>query len=222
MSYFKSLLLMLCIANCGLSSSSGNNNNQNLTPEQKVRRSLSEQTWGTTCLNNGHSRFIVGEYHFVYFSQYNTATSEVTYFPLADNTCSGVPSYALTVGTGHFTFGHVDGETDTSDDISTKFGTAKKLNYSISSVTIIPYDTDGISLATSCGVSSPSLNTAYDISGCLAVNVPTTGSTAYTLLYVDDAVTTFTIEVGGTNYSSPNSRPTDFSFQAPGFLIYTF
>jgi hypothetical protein len=216
---FKSLLLLLFITGCGLGGSSGNQN-QNFTPEQKVRRALTSKTWHSSCQNDWNGHYITGSYKFTYSNLYNTASNTITKFPFTDTSCSGTASYDINTTIGSMTFGHVDGETNTNDEIETSMGLSYKLNSDISSVTIIPYDSNGITTAVACGISSPSLGTEYDVSGCIAEGLPSAGSTGYSLMYVNDANTTFTVEIKGANFIDPNSRPTDFSVRAADFMSY--
>jgi len=225
MGRFKSLLLMFCIAGCvaGSSGSSNRNNDQNLTPEQQIRNGLATGTWQTGCQNDLISSlyYVVGNYQFTYSDMYNTSTNTVTYYPFTDTTCSGTPSYDIKISSDYVSLGSVDGETDTSNEITTSLGLTQKFNYRISSVTLIPHDSDGISTAAACGIGTPVLNVEYNISGCISAGVPTNRSFGYTIMYVGDSIATFTIEVALTSFDTPNDRPTDFSVQAPNFMTYT-
>ncbi len=212
MSYFKNLILIFCVSGCGLSSGGGGTPVPT-TAEQKARYALAQETWGTTCLNDWISHYIVGNYRFSYLSLYNTSTNTITYFPFTDTTCSGTPSYAYTITSSQMSFG---------TQVSTSMGLTYKMNYYVSGVFIIPYDSDGVDMAVACGISSPVLNTQYDISGCVSAGVPAVGSTGYTLMYVADDYSTFTEEISGTNFVSASSRPSDFSGRQPDYLTYTY
>jgi len=213
MSYFKNLILLLCVASCGLGSSSGGGTPKPSTAEQKTRAALSQQTWVTTCFYDWDSHHITGNYRFSYANLYNSSTNRVTYFPYSDTTCSGTPSYSYNITSDKMSFG---------SEVNTSFGLAYEMNYHVSGVYIIPYDSDGVGMAVACGVSAPVLNTEYNISGCTSAAVPTVGSTGYTLLYVADDYSTFTEEVLGTNFVSAASRPSNFSGRQPDYMTYTY
>ena len=212
MSYFKNLILVLCIAGCGLTTSGGGSTPT--TAEQKARYALAQHTWGTSCMNSWvYHYYAVGVYNFRYSNLYNTSTSTVTYFPSDDTTCSGTPSYSYKITSDYMSFGI---------QVSTSMGLAYQMNYRVSGVYIKPYDSDGIAMAIDCGISSPVLNTEYNISGCISAGVPTVGETGYTLMYVADDHSTFTQEVLGTNFVSSAGRPSDFSGRQPDYMTYTY
>jgi len=211
MSYFKNLILILFITSCGLSSGGGGSHPS--TPEQKARYALAQQTWGTPCMNDWVSHYIIGNYRFSYLSLYNTSTSTTTYFPFTDTTCSGTPSYAYKITSDQMSFG---------SEATTSMGLTYQMNYHVFGVSIIPYDYDGVTMAVACGISSPVLNTEYDISGCVSADVPFVGSTGYTLMYVAEDYSTFTQEMLKTNFVSADSRPSDFSGRQPDYMTYTY
>jgi len=211
MSYFINLILLLCIVGCG--SSGGGVTPTPTTVEQKVRYALAQQTWGTSCLNDWISHYVIGNYRFSYLNLYNNSTNTVTYFPYSDTTCSGTPSYAYKIISDQLSFGSA---------VTTSKGPTYQMDYHVSGVYLTPYDPDGMGIAVACGVASPVLNTEYDISGCTSAGVPTIGSTGYTLIYVADNYSTFTVEVLKTNFISSSGRPSDFSGQQPDYMTYTY
>ena len=221
MRYFKSLFLLLFIAGCSLGGSGGGQVPAN-TPEQKLRKALADKAWASVCVNDNEGHRVTGSYSFIYSATYNTSIETTTYFPIDDTSCSATPSYSISIDSNYFTLGHAASESDTSDELTTSFGLSNKINYSVSAVNMVPYDADGISLAVACGIASPVLNTSYNISACISAGVPSIGNTGYTIMYTNDDVSEMIIEVTGTNYYSPNSRPTDFSVQMPDYMTYTY
>ena len=214
MSYFKNLILIFCVSGCGLTSSSGGGSSTPTTAEQKARYALAQETWGTSCINNWSADdYVIGIYNFTYSKLYSTATNTITYFPSTDATCGGTPSYRYRITSDYLSFG---------SEVSTSMGLTYQMNYRVSGVYIKPYDSNGIGMAADCGISSPVLNTEYDISGCTSADVPTVGTTGYTLMYVAEDYSTFTVEMLGTNFVSSGSRPSDFSGRQPDYMTYTY